>query len=212
MSQGLFKLSTSFNCVPRGDERIVLRLFYKHAATLLQHFEEWKDIDRFYFIHLKLNMAYFCAGGATAVANPPYFVGTILRNSLEHPERFGAKCKCGHQAYAYTYNGSPLSGQFDLSCACSHCGAITRVTESGWKIRSEILRTTQKEDLKRGRRMALLHPGFKPASIQELLRFCGVADEEMTLPPEERKMTMRKLANGRVLIIDSTGGLVYLEK
>lgn len=211
MSQELFKLSTSFNCVPQGDERIALRLYYKHAATLLQHFEEWKDIDRFYFIPLRLNMAYFCAGGGTAVAFPPYFVGTILRNSLEHPDLFCAECTCGHRAYAYAYNGSPLSGRFDLSCACPECGAGISSIESGWRVRSNALRATQEEDLKRGRWMALLNPRFHPATIQELLRFCGVSDEEMVLPQEEHKITKHKLGNGRVLVSDSAGGCGIIE-
>lgn len=211
MSQELFKLGTSFNCVPQGDERIVLRLYYKHAATLLQRFDEWKDIDRFYFIPLKLNMAYFCAGGATAIAFPPYFMGTILRNSLEHPDLFGTECKCGHQAYAYAYNGSPLSGRFDLSFACPECGQTLQVTGSGWKIRSKALRATQEEDLKRGRRMALLHPRFEPATIQELLHFCGLKDEDLVLPPEEHRITRHPLGNGRILVSDSAGGCVVIE-
>lgn len=41
MSQELFKLRTSFNCVPQGDKRIALRLYYKHAASLLRNFEYW---------------------------------------------------------------------------------------------------------------------------------------------------------------------------
>lgn len=212
MSQELFKLSTSFNCVPQGDERFALRLYYKYAATLLRNFEEWKDIDRFYFIPLKLNMAYFCAGGGTAVAFPPYFVGTILRNSLEHPDLFSVGCTCGHRAFAYAYNGSPLSGRFDLSCVCPKCGAGISSIESGWRVRSNALRATQEEDLKRGRRMALLHPRFYPATIQELLRFCGVSDEEMVLPPEEHKITRHKLGNGRVLVSDSAGGCGIIEE
>jgi len=203
MSQELFKLSTSFNCVPQGDERIALRLYYKHAATLLREFDRWKGIDRFYFIPLKLNMAYFCAGWAAAVAFPPYFIGTILRNSFEHPELFGTQCECGNQAYGYSYNGSPLSGRFDISHACPCCGLVSRTTESGWRIRSEALKAMQDEDLKRGRWMQFWHPGFEPATIQELLRFLNVPEEELMLPPEDHKITMHKLGNGSVLVLDS---------
>ena len=212
MFRDLFKLDTSFNCVPQGDERIAVRLYYKHADILLQHFDEWKDNPRFYFIPLKLNMAYFCAGGATAVALPPYYLGTILRNSLEHPELFSVPCECGHTAYAYAYNGSPLSGRFDLICACPDCGKHIKACESGWRIRSEALRATQNEDLHRGRRMALLHPGFEPATIQELLRCCGVTDEEMVLPPEEHKITRHKLGGRHVLVSDLAGGCVVFEE
>ena len=205
MSQDLFKLGHGFNCVPQGDERIALRLYFKHAATLLREFDRWKDIDRFYYIPIKLNMAYFCAGWAAAVAFPPYFIGTILRNSIEHPDLFGTQCECGHQAYGYSYNGSPLSGRFDISHACPYCGMVTHTTESGWRIRSEALKATQEEDLKRGRRMQFWHPGFEPATIQELFRYLNVPEEDLVLPPEEHKITRHKLGNGRVLVSDNAG-------
>ena len=206
MSQELFKLSTSFNCVPQGDERIALRLYFKHAATLLREFDRWKHIDRFYFIPLKLNMAYFSAGWAAAVAFPPYFIGTILRNSFEHPELFGTQCECGNQAYGYSYNGSPLSGRFDISHACPCCGLVSRTTESGWRIRSETLKKTQEEDLKRGRRMQFWHPSFEPASILELLRYLKVPEEELVLPPEEHQISRLTLSKGHYLVFDCVGG------
>lgn len=209
MSQDLFKLDHGFNCVPQGDERITLRLYFKHATTLLREFDRWKDIDRFYFIPIKLNMAYFCAGWA-AVAFPPYFIGTILRNSIVHPDLFGTQCECGRQAYGYSYNGSPLSGRFDISHVCPSCGLVTRTTESGWRNRSEALKATQKDDLKRGRRMKFWHPGFEPATIQELLRYLNVPEEEMLLPPEEHMITTFKLCKGKVLLNDSVGGCVII--
>lgn len=212
MSQDLFKLGHGFNCVPQGDERIALRLYFKHAATLLREFDRWKDIDRFYFIPIKLNMAFFCPGGATAIAFPPYFIGTILRNSIEHPDLFGTVCECGHQAYGYAYNGSPWSGRVDMSHACPGCSKSIETTESGWRIRSEVLRATQAEDLKRGRRMQFWHRHFKPATIQELLRYLGVPEEELVLPPEEHKITRHTLGNGRVLVSDSAGGFVIEEE
>ena len=212
MSQDLFKLGHDFNCLPQGDERIALRLYFKHAATLLREFNQWKDIDRFYYIPIKLNMAYFCVGWAAAVAFPPYFIGTILRNSIEHPDLFSTQCECGHQAYGYSYNGSPLSGRFDISHACPCCGQVTRTTESGWRIRSEVLKATQEEDMKRGRQMQFWHPGFEPATIQELLRYLNVPEEELVLPPEEHKIIRHKLGNGSMLVSDSTGGFVIHHK
>ena len=212
MSQDLFKLGTGFNCAPQGEERITLRLYYKHAATLLRTYDQWKDIDRFYFIPIKLNMAYYCAGWAAAVALPPYFIGTILRNAIEHPDLFGAQCVCGSKAYGYTYNGSPLSGRFDISLACPCCGQVTHITETGWRIRSETLKATQSEDLIRGQQMQVLHPGFKPATIQELLRFVGVDEEEMVLPPEKHRITKHKLGDRMVLVSDSAGGCVIVQE
>ena len=165
MSQDFFKTRSSVNAVPRGEERTALRLYLKHADTLLRRYDEWKDVDRFYFIPVRLNMAYFCAGGATAVAFPPYFIGTILRNSLEHPDLFSAPCDCGQTAYAYAYNGSPLSGRFDLSCACPRCGAHKGITRRGWWVRSKALRATQESEALRIAKIRLLHPRFEPATI-----------------------------------------------
>lgn len=174
MSQNLFKKSREIAPASSGEDKVAVSLFFKHVSAILANYERWKDMDKFYFIPLKLDMAYFCGGGAFAVAYPPYFIGTIVRNSLVHPELFGCGCKCGHTAYAYSYNGSPLSGRFDLSYACPYCGRHFSDTESGWHIRSKALTATQEEDLERGRRVQSIDPSFEPADIKELLRFCGV--------------------------------------
>ena len=212
MLQNLFTSSHGFDPVPRGEERTALRLYLKYADKLLQRFDEWKGIDRFYFIPIKLNMAFFCIGGATAIAYPPYFIGTILRNSLEHPDLFGTKCQCGQQAYGYSYNGSPLSGRVDISSACPHCGTHIDTMESGWKVRSNTLKESQKKERWRIAKIRLLHPRFQPATIQELLKFIGLSDEGLALPPEERKITRTDLGNGQEVVSDSTGGCVIVEK
>ena len=203
MSQDLFKLGHGFNCAPRGDERIALRLYFKHASILLRKFGKWKGIDRFYYIPIKLNMTFFCAGWAEAVAYPPYFIGTILRNSLEHPDLFSTECECGHQAYGYCYNGSPLSGRFDISHSCPCCGKEIHTSESGWRIRSIVLRETQAKDLKYGRWIQLRHQNYQPATIQDLLRYLGVSEEDLVLPPEEKNITRSKLDETKVLVSDS---------
>lgn len=177
MSQELFKKSQEITLAASREDEIDVNLFFKHAAPIIRHYNRWKDIDRFYFIPLKLNMVYLCAGLTLPVAYPPYFIGTIVRNSFEHPELFAAKCECGHSAYAYSYNGSPLSGRFDLSYACPHCGANSSDTKSGWHIRSKALTATQEEDLVRGRHLQSLNPAFEPASIRELLKFCCVDED-----------------------------------
>ncbi len=178
MSQDLFKKSQEINLASSGEDKIVVNLFFKHAAAFISHYEQWKDIDSFYFIPLKLNMVYFCGGLTLPVAYQPYFIGTIIRNSLDHPELFAEKCKCGHTAYAYSYNGSPLSGRFDLSYACPHCGAKFSDTKSGWHIRSKVLTATQEEDLERGRNLQRLNPAFEPTYINELLTLC-LSDTEL---------------------------------
>lgn len=212
MAQNLFATQYGFNRVPQGEERVTLRLYLKYADRLLATFEEWKDIDRFYYIPVSLNMAFFCAGGGTAMALPPYFIGTILRNSMENPELFGTKCKCGHQAYGYSYNGSPWSGRVDMSHGCPHCGAHVDTTQSGWKVRSKVLRESQKAEGGRIAKIRLLHPRFEPATIQELLRFIGLTDDELVLPPEEHKITRTRLGGGRVLVSDSAGGYVVMQE
>lgn len=37
----------------------------------------------------KLDMTYLCGGGTFAIAYPPYFIGTVIQNSMEHTELFG---------------------------------------------------------------------------------------------------------------------------
>lgn len=179
MSQNLFKKSRENGPAASDEDKIAVNLFFKHASILLSRYEQWKDIDRFYFIPLKLDMAYFCGGGTFAVAYPPYFIGTVIRNSLEHPELFASECECGNTAYAYSYNGSPLSGRFDLSYACPCCGRHFTNTKSGWLIRSMALNETQDEDLERGHLLQCLSPSFEPSDIKELLHFCNVDIENV---------------------------------
>ncbi len=62
--------------------------------AILASFSKWRDIDRFYFIPLPLDMSYRVAGMVTHIAPPPYYLGTLLRCSLEHPELFSAECGC----------------------------------------------------------------------------------------------------------------------
>ena len=74
-------------------------------------------------------MMYVCAGFAARVADPPYHLGTIIRNSLKNPDLFSCECPDGHRAWAYAYSGSPLSGRFDLGMACPECGWYGWVTQ-----------------------------------------------------------------------------------
>lgn len=185
MSKELFQTTHGPDRVPRGGEQTVLRLYLKHAAVLFRTFDRWKDVDRFYFIPIPLNMAYYGPGWVEAVAYPPYHLGTIIRNSLKHPTLFGTTCACGQEAYAFSYNGSPLSGRFDLSYACPSCGSVTGTTESGWRVRSAALRETQKADRPRLRSLLGRTPDFEPASLQELLRLAGVPEEEQVQPLKE---------------------------
>lgn len=146
--------------------------FFRNANEIYRRFDDWKTIDRFYFIPLKLNMAY-CIGGMTIrMADGPIYLGTFIKNTLEHPEFFAFKCpKCGKTVYPYGYNGSPLSGRVDLQGTCE-CGWHGFEMVSGWKVRSEALKETQKCDQLRllvyKAKLVLKKP---ESSVQELLEW-----------------------------------------
>lgn len=145
--------------------------FFRNANEIYRRFNDWKDIDRFYFIPLKLNMTYAVAGIPTRMAEPPIYLGTFVRNTLEHEELFTFPCpNCGQQLLPYGYNGSPLSGRVDLQATCPQCGWDEYVMVSGWHIRSEALTANQKADKPRLIKAKVLHlGGFNPATVEELL-------------------------------------------
>ena len=193
------------------DLQVSLRKLYcRHAATLIRHFDEWRDDPRYYFIELRLDMTYYCAGLAARVADPPYHLGTVVRNSLKNPELFSCVCPSGHRAYAYAYNGSPLSGRFDLGMACPECGWNAWVSRSGWKVRSEALRATQAEDAGRLQMVRSLHPAFRATDLRDLLRSLGVPEEELVLPPVEHRIERTEMPDGTVILCDLDGGSVII--
>ena len=195
----------------RRDLEVSLRKLYcRQAATLIRNFDRWKGKPEYYFIELKLDMTYFCAGFAVRVADPPYHLGTIIRNSLKNPGLFSCECPDGHRAWAYAYNGSPLSGRFDLGMACPECGWNEWVTQSGWKARSEALKATQTEDARRLSWVKLFHPRFRPADLRDLLRQLGVPEEDLVLPPLEHKVVRTKMQDGTVILNDPDGGSVII--
>ena len=192
------------------DLQVSLRKLYgRHAATLIRHFDEWKDDPRYYFIELRLDMTYVCSAFVARVANPPYHLGTIIRNSLENPELFSCECPHGHRAYAYSYSGSPLSGRFDLGMACPECGWNDWITRSGWKLRSEALRTMQAEDAER-LKTVMARIDFQAADLRDLLRSLGVPEDELILPELEHKVKRAEMPDGTVFLFDSDGGSVII--
>ena len=180
------------------DRQVSLRKLYgRHAATLIRHYDKWKDDPRFYFIELRLDMTYVNSAFVARVADPPYHLGTIIRNSLENPGLFSCECPSGHRAFAYSYSGSPLSGRIDL-------GAW--VTRSGWRVRSNALRTAQAVDALRLEEERRSSPGFRSADIRDLLRCLGVPDEELVLPKLEHKIERSEMPDGTVFLFDMDGG------
>lgn len=142
--------------------------FFRNAIVICRLFDKWKDNDSFYFIPLKLDMAYHIGGHTICMADGPIFLGTFIRNTLEHKELFSFKCpRCGEEVIPFSYNGSPLSGRIDLVGQCE-CGWSGGMTVSGWKIRSEALKESQRQDEER--LSSFLKKGVPPANIRSLLR------------------------------------------
>lgn len=148
-------------------------LFVRHANEIYAHFNDWKSIDRFYFIPLELDMTYFIDGHRISMADGPLYLGTFVRTVLEHPELFQFKCPaCGKVVLPYRFCGSPLSGRVDLEGACN-CGWEGFESVSGWHIRAEALRAQISKDKRRLRMSRLLQTGIRSASIRDLL---GIAN------------------------------------
>ena len=193
------------------DLEVSLRKLYFHQADILiRHFDRWKDNPEYYFIEIKLDMTYVCAGFAARVADPPYYLGTIIRNSLKNPDLFSCECPRGHRAWAYAYSGSPLSGRFDLGMACPECGWNGWVTQRGWKMRSDALKATQEEDAGILKKVRLVNPDFQAADIRDLLRSLGVSKEELVLPPLEHKVERTEMPDGTIILNDPDGGSVII--
>lgn len=185
----------------------ITKLYSRHASTLFAHFDEWKDNDAFYFVELRLDMAYVASSGLIAeIAHPPYYLGTMVRNSFLHPELFACECPHGHRAYAYTYSGSPLSGSVSQAMACPVCGWNQWIQRSGWHSRSRALTATQAEDQERLHCIQESDPDFHPADLRDLLRSLGVPEEECTLPPIEKKI-QRSEHGGIIFQRDPYGGI-----
>ena len=146
--------------------------FFRNANEIYYRFEDWKDIDRFYFIPLKIQMTYFIDGHVMKMANDPIHLGTFVRNTLEHQDLFAAPCpRCGRHLFPYSYNGSPLSGRVALEAICPECGWNDHVFVTGWKERSELLRGTQRNDRLRMLKMKITHPKQSVSTINNLLQW-----------------------------------------
>ncbi len=145
--------------------------FFRNSALIHERFSDWKDIDRFYFIPLSLEMSYHIAGHTVSMADGEVFLGSFIRTNLEHPELFDVVCpKCGKILHSYNYSGSPLSGRVDLEAACP-CGWDSFMSVSGWRIRSETLKATQKADRFRYLKSKFTQIGNKSSNVAELLEY-----------------------------------------
>ena len=152
---------------PTEEQRRLTKLFYRNAGEIYARFDEWKDIDKFYFIPLYMEMTYSC-GWVAEIAPDPVWLGSFVRCILEHPELFQYHCPtCSRVVHPYRYVGSPLSGVVHLEGRCE-CGWQGFEEVSGWRKRAEVLRDRAAIDMPRYRMYRLLHPGAEVSTVIEL--------------------------------------------
>ena len=152
-----------------AEELYLTKLFYRNSNVIYAHFDEWKNLDQFYFIPLYLEMTYSIEGIICELAPDPVWLGSFVKNTLNHPELYQFKCpKCGETILPYRYVGSPLSSRVDLEGYCG-CGWEGVVTVSGWFIRGEVLREQLDFDNKRYAKYKLLQHNAEHTTINELL-------------------------------------------
>lgn len=154
---------------PSEEQRLLTKPFYRNSNVIYAHFDDWKDIDRFYFIPLYLEMTYAVGGIPAELAPDPVWLGSFVQNTISHSALYQYKCpKCGKTVLPYRYVGSPLSGRVDLEGYCD-CGWKGFESVSGWFIRGEALREQLAADKLRHAKYKLLHLNAEPATIDELL-------------------------------------------
>ena len=154
---------------PTEEQRLLTQPFYRNANTIYQYFDDWKDIDRFYFIPLYMEMTYSVAGITAELAPDPVWLGSFVQTIRNHPDLFQFQCPdCGNTVLPYRFVGSPLSGRVDLEGYCA-CGWKGYQTVSGWFKRGEALREQLTADKRRHNKYKLLHLNTEPATIEELL-------------------------------------------
>lgn len=158
---------------PTEEQRLLTQPFYAHANELHARFDDWKDIDRFYFIPLYLEMTYSVAGITAELAPDPVWLGSFVQTIRNHPDLFQFQCPdCGKTVLPFRFVGSPLSGRVDLEGYCD-CGWKGYKIVSGWFKRGEALRNQIAADVLRYHKFRMLHLGIRPATVEELLDTLG---------------------------------------
>ena len=162
---------------PTPEQLLDTKLFYQHANTLFECFEDWKDNDRFYFTPLYMQMNYSCAGWVAEMAPDPVWLGSFVSAVRNHPELFQFKCpKCGNTVFPYRTVGSPLSGRVDLEGQCG-CGWKGFEMVSGWRKRATALRDQVEGDKFRYQQFRLFQRKTAPATVQELIEWLNHTTE-----------------------------------
>lgn len=155
---------------PTEEQCFRTKVFYQNAGEIYARYNDWKDIDKFYFIPLYMEMTYSC-GWVAEMAPDPVCLGSFVRCTLEHPDLFQYHCPaCGKVVHPYRYVGSPLSGNVHLEGRCD-CGWYGVEEVSGWRIRATALRDQIASDKLRYGKHRLLHPRIDEVSVMELLEW-----------------------------------------
>ncbi len=76
-----------FNLKKYGSMKTDIR-FIRNANEIYARYADWSKLDRFYFIPLKLDMTYVLDGIPVRMAEAPIYLGTFIRNTLEHKDLF----------------------------------------------------------------------------------------------------------------------------
>ena len=153
---------------PSEEQLLDTKLFYRNAAEIYARFDEWRNIDKYYFIPLYMEMTY-SMGWVAEIAPDPVWLGSFIRCNLEHPDLFQVTCpKCKKTLFPYRYVGSPLSGRVDLEYECK-CGKKGFEMVSGWRVRAIALRDQLESDKARHFKFKMLHLESKPATIEGFL-------------------------------------------
>ena len=173
-------------------DAVITQLYFRHTASIFNLYDRWKNIDEYYFIELKLYMVYVTFSKIINVANPPYHLGTIVRNSITYPQLLSYKCSKGRRAYAYAYNGSPESKVLNLSLACPTFGWKGSIDTKSWIKTSYAMKLTRAEDFSRLYRIKKENTGFMAADLRDLLRMLGVPEQDLVLPRIEHKSLAKK--------------------
>ena len=154
---------------PTEEQRLLTQPFYQNANIIYQHFDDWKNIDRFYFIPLYLEMTYSINGIVAELAPDPVWLGSFVHTIRNHPDLFQFQCPvCGKTVFPYRFVGSPLSGRVDLEGYCD-CGWKGYQTVSGWFKRGDALREQLAADKRRHIKFKLIPVGAMSSTINELL-------------------------------------------
>ena len=155
---------------PSAEQLLQTKVFYQHSGEIYAHFDKWKDIDRFFFIPLYLEMTY-SLGWVAEIAPDPVWLGSFVRCNLAHPDLFQVQCpQCHQPVQPFRYVGSPLSGSVHLEYECS-CGKKGSETVSGWQARATALRDQITADAPRLRQYKKHHPDTALATIDDLREY-----------------------------------------